>query len=195
MKTKLFLVLLAFAAAGCASSNYSVKALYLLDSPRLTRDISQLSGLSIFVDRFETAQPFDTCKFVYKTGASKYEVDHYREFLVPPSVMVQLQTSDWLEDCGVKLVLSRGNAEFAVKGFITEFYLDASEDDVRQMVLEVRFFVFHNGEPIESFTLRAEDKPESNTADEFVASADRSLRNILTRFERRLAELRRTEVQ
>jgi len=195
MKTKLFLALLAFVAAGCASSNSPVKALYLLDSPRMTRDISGLSGMSLFVDRFQTAQPFDTQKFVYKTGESKYEIDHYREFLVPASVMVQLQTSDWLEGCGVNLAPSRGDAEFTVKGFITELYLDASKEGARQMVLEVRFFILRDGKPIESFTLRAEDKPESDTADEFVASANRSLRNVLTQFERRLIASRRSAAQ
>lgn len=186
MKKSLLIIAAAIVLAGCAKTA-SLQSLYLLDSPRLTRDMSSLNGKSIYVDKFQAAQAFDTKKFVYKTGENQFEADNYREFLVPCAEMAQRECADWLETCGVVLTASRLNADYTVKGFVNEFYADVSKPE-RSCVVSVRFFVFKkDGSAVDTFTVRQTAPLAENTPDGLVDSYNKCLAQVYAGFERRLA--------
>jgi cholesterol transport system auxiliary component len=143
------------------------------------------------VHRFSVNNAFVTRNLVYRLGEFKYEVDYYRQFLIPPGTMITEQTRGWLTDAGVfTLVLpvgSRVTPDYTLEGNVVALYGDFSNPSAPAAVMEIRFFLLDNTSRREKVifaeSYRAAVPVPDRTAEVFVNALNKALADILGRLE------------
>ena len=181
-------VLLAF-ICGCSSQKTPLKDLYLLEVAR--PGTSELvGGRGVCVNNFQTAEAFDTKKFVYRTAENKYEIDYYREFLVKNGMMLSQMTSDWLEKSGVDICRSNETADFIVDGFVKEFYADFTSVQEPVAIITLKIFIRdRKGNPLFSKSYSSSATIEQKNADKVIDAFENVSYNLLADIEKDIAKV------
>jgi len=186
-----------FALSGCGGETSYEKEYFVLEAARPGGPIEQPSETATLeVSRFSVDAAFATKDFIYRMGEFAYEADYYRQFLIPPGVMITEKTRDWLADAGlfqrVLPVGSRVSADYTLEGTVTMLYGDFRDETSPTAVMEIRFFLLTraNGSDRVVFTetYRASTLVPTKTPTAFVAALNASLVEILGRLEADLRE-------
>lgn len=135
--------------AGCGLSRPSpVKQTFLLQTPAATKAATAPRPVSVKVEAVVVAAPFRSRAFVYREGELKYEADFYNEFFVSPSAMLTDGAGAWLSGAGVfRDVLppdAVADGDYALQGFVSEFYGDYREEAKPAAVITAKFFLIDN---------------------------------------------------
>jgi uncharacterized lipoprotein YmbA len=135
--------------AGCGLSRPSpVKQTFLLQTPVATKAATSPRPLTVKVEAVVVAAPFRSRAFVYREGDLKYEADFYNEFFVSPSAMLTDGTGAWLAGAGVfRDVLppdAVADGDYALQGFVSEFYGDYRDEAKPAAVITAKFFLIDN---------------------------------------------------
>ena len=182
--------------AGCGPKSYE-KQHYILDTQRKHLTVTGDKSNVAEVRRFTAASAFSSKSLVYRTSQFKYESDFYNEFLVSPSEMITEKTRNWLSESGLfGRVLEPGSAAdptHVIQGNIIALYGDFRDKSAPKAVMEARIFLSETETPSESGivfgkTYKSSIGVESKDPENLVAAFDRCLVEILTSFEKDLAE-------
>jgi cholesterol transport system auxiliary component len=143
------------------------------------------------VHRFSVNNAFVTRNLVYRLGEFKYEVDYYRQFLIPPGTMITEQTRSWLT--GAQLftrvlpVGTRITPNYTLEGNVIALYGDFSSPSASAAVMEIRFFLLDNAGSREKVifaeSYRAAIPVPDRTVEVFVDALNKALADILGRLE------------
>jgi ABC-type uncharacterized transport system auxiliary subunit len=135
-----FILLLIILASGCslgAKPAYLVNQYTLEYTSPVLKEMAQINEL-IKVERFSTAQAFDSLMMVYKEGPNLRNVDAYNRWRTKPGDMVTDNLSRDLRNSGLfRAVFSYNNNEetrYLLEGQVDEF-LEVDEKDGRKAIL------------------------------------------------------------
>ncbi|MHC4302366.1 MAG: ABC-type transport auxiliary lipoprotein family protein [Planctomycetota bacterium] len=182
--------------AGCGPKSYE-KQQYILDTQRKHLTVTGDKSNVAEVRRFNVASAFSSKSLIYRTSEFEYESDFYNEFLVSPSEMITEKTRNWLSESGLfGRVLEPGSAAdptHVIQGNVTALYGDFREQSAPKAVMEARVFLLEMETASESGivfgkTYKSSIGIESKDPEDLVAAFDRCLVEILTGFEKDLAE-------
>jgi uncharacterized lipoprotein YmbA len=138
--------------AGCSLTRPSpVKQTFLLQTPAATKAATSPRAASVKVESIVVAAPFRGRAFVYREGDLKYEGDFYNEFFVSPSAMLTDSAGAWLAGAGVFRDVLPADAvadgDYALQGFVSEFYGDYRDEGKPAAVVTAKFFLIDNLAP------------------------------------------------
>jgi ABC-type uncharacterized transport system auxiliary subunit len=138
------LALLAF-VAGCSFTRPSpVKDTFLLDPANPPVAAKSHPG-SLRVGLFNVAAPFRARNFVIRDSDLKYESDFYREFFVPPGVMLGDDTARALRAAQVFSRVTRPgpstDADWVLDGFAGALYADARDPAKAFAVIQITYYL------------------------------------------------------
>lgn len=176
---------------GCPGAIAHERQLYVLEAARRLQPVEIPAEGVLEVRRFSIDTAFATRNLVYRLDEFQYETDHYRQYLISPSVMITERTRDWLAQAGVfERVLPSGSRvapTHTLEGSITALYGDFTDPGEPVAVMEIRFFLLGNIRPRENVlfaqTYRAATPLRDRTGEAFIEAMDLSLAAILTRLE------------
>lgn len=200
------LLIVIFLAAGCGLSRQQSyqREFFLLDVASVppgsrNHDDIPFPEVILLIQPVGMAAAFDRKEFVYRTGQYSYETDYYRAFQVPPAILIGEQSYEWLVSKHLFGQTVRPGSlvrpNFALYGFVNEFYGDYSNPASHAAVISVTYRVLGRSKKIFS-NLRMEKTYTQRIplADRevgtLVAAWNRALRNILTEL---TADLRKVD--
>lgn len=175
---------------GCVSGPSYEEQHYILEAVRQGAPARPAVDGSLDVHRFSVDSAFATRNLVYRLAEFKYETDSYRQFLIPPGIMITERTRDWLSDSGLfGRVLPAGSRvapTYTLEANVTALYGDFSNEAAPAAVMEIRFFLLRNADEetvVFAETYRVAAPVPDRTAEVFVRALNTSLVEILTRLE------------
>ena len=182
--------------SGCLQRKAVVKDTFLLDARPDTRSVQKTSESTLAVQPFSIAPEFADKGIVSRTGDNQYESDFYNEYFISPASMITEQTRRWLTESGlsaqVLLPVSSVQAAHVLEGHIQRMVLDIRDAEKPRAEMEVTFFLMeqHKRNRAVRFqkTYSAVQSMESSSFEDYIAAQNRCLHDILTGFERDLAE-------
>lgn len=186
----LMVALSAAALSGCAQS-ITAREQYVFQVKRdLTASESPPDG-TLEVRRLTIDAAFAGKNLVYRLKEFEYEADYYREFLVPPAVLITEQTREWLSASRVFAEVvplgSRIPPTYTLEGNVTALYGDFRDGPESAAVLEIRYFLLKNGDPQETIlfaeTYRAREPLPAKTPEALIESLNKALAGVLSRLE------------
>jgi cholesterol transport system auxiliary component len=138
------LAALAF-AMGCTFTRPApVKETYLLE-PALPAAAARAQAGSLRVGTVNVGAPFRARSFVVRDSELRYDSDFYREFFVPPGVMVADATARALAAAKVFAHVTRPgvtvDATWVLDGFVGALYADARDPAKPAAVLGVTYYL------------------------------------------------------
>jgi cholesterol transport system auxiliary component len=138
------LAVLAF-AAGCSFTRPApVKDTYLLDPANPPVAAKTRQG-SLRVGTINVGAPFRARNFVIRDSELKYESDFYREFFVPPGVMLADSTARALRVARVFTRVARPGAatdtDWLLDGFAGALYADVRDPAKPVAVIQVTYYL------------------------------------------------------
>ncbi len=142
--TTVALAALAF-ATGCSFTRPApVKETYLLE-PALPAAVAKSQAGSLRVGTVNVGAPFRARSFVVRESELKYDSDFYREFFVPPGVMIADATARSLVAAKVFAQVTRPgvtvDANWVLDGFVGALYADARDPENPAAVLGVTYYL------------------------------------------------------
>ncbi len=109
-------------------------------------------GVVMVIKPLGMATAFDKKEFVYRTGEYSYETDYYRAFQVIPSTLMTEQTFEWLSKSGLFGQVTRSGSlvhpNYALQGFVNEFYGDYSPGKSASAVLSITYKVIGRSDKV-----------------------------------------------
>ena len=186
----LVLALCAVALAGCAQ-NVSAREQYVLQVTRNLQPLEARIGATLEVRRLTIDAAFAAKSLVYRLREFEYEADYYREFLVPPAVLITEQTREWLSASGLFAEVvppgSRIHPTYTLEGNVTALYGDFRTESASAAVLEIRYFLLKNGDPKETIlfaeTYRVREPLPAKSPEALVRAFNKALAGTLDRLE------------
>ena len=136
------------AATGCSLSRPSpVKDTYLLDPANPPVAATHHPG-SLRIGTINVAAQFRARNFVIRDSDLKYESDFYREFFVPPAVMLADYTARALRVAQVFARVTRPgaslDAEWVLDGFAGSLYADLRDPAKPEAVIQITYYLSHD---------------------------------------------------
>lgn len=170
---------------------------YVLEARRETSEPSRADGGVLDVRTFRVSPRIDGTRFVYRTGAERYESDFYHVFWASPQALVADETRRWLASAGVfEDIPESGSAvppTHLLEGALAELHGDYRPGETPRAVIGLRFSVVDvRGKQPRVLLARdygAEVPLEAADPDLLVAGWNTGLRRILAELEADLREL------
>lgn len=186
------LLCIGLVAGGCATGTSRQERDFILEAVRQDEPLRPVVAGSLEVHRFSVDAEFAGKNLVYRIGEFEYEVDYYRQFLIAPGTMITERMRDWLADSGLFAQVlplgSRISPDYTLEGNVTALYGDFAKGSAPAAVMEIRLFLLDNTGGTEKVafaeTYRSATPVTERTAEVFVQALNRSLVDILGRFER-----------
>lgn len=128
---------------------------YVLDVVDMTQGMlvpekAKFPDVILLIQPMRIAAVFDKKDFIYRTGPFSYETDYYRSFQVSPSIMIGEQVYEWFVTKKITGQVVRPDAlvqaNFALYGFVNEFYGDYSDPNNPTAVLSITYRLFYRHE-------------------------------------------------
>lgn len=119
---------------GCVSSKYIERKQYLLETPEsLLKKSSRSSTCPMVIEHVTALAPFDQLDFLYRVESTRYLVDYYHGFLVPPAEQLDAMLRSYFRGYG------SCNTRLQVK--LIELYADYRDHDHPQAVITLQFIL------------------------------------------------------
>jgi len=131
--------------AGCSFTRPApVKESYLLE-PALPEPAAGAKAASLRVGTVSVSAPFRGRSFVVRESEFKFESDFYREFFVPPGVMVAESTARALARGKVFADVTRPgvvvDTDWVLDAFVGALYADARDAGKAEAVMQVTYYL------------------------------------------------------
>jgi cholesterol transport system auxiliary component len=189
------LVLCASTVTGCAG-NASETEYFILDATNEHEPAVAHDEITLRVQRFTVDTEFASKNLVYRLAEFKYQIDPYRQFLIPPGTMIAEQTRQWLSASGLFHVVLPANSRIeptdTLEASVTALYGDFRDAAAPVAVMEIRFFLVPRSSGLEtvafSRTYRATNRILVRTPEALMEAYNKDLREILTRLQEDLRE-------